>query len=470
MNYKQLKSITRELNKMESENFNNISDRDLYGMITCQRAIMFDKIVEEEEQERRNEMMTSEEIAELESTAFSRNVFTEVIDMDQDVYDSYEEISESVDNSINDDNIEVVIAEPIIADNENLNNQHKSSASEAMSLILVPVEDYASTDFRIFGDTSKFENIMDCSSKTVTECIIAYVQNKSTSQNLLKAYENQYRSLVKYIKLLEITYNITLMPPVIGALFMARFENFLLSKKLASSTVAGIIGKLKCVMRWAGVYGAKISADLSNYKVKSTDARPKVVLTEEEIQQIFWFKMENLPVRPQLRKTFKKVRDHFLLSCYLGQRYSDTIRVDERNFTGPLNEIYSTVQKKTGNRAKFNFAELYGKYPYIVKVLLREYNYKAPWSGNLANYNRYLKKLCEYIGLTETVKFEYKTKEGQMVSKEYPKYQLISSHVARRTFITLAVKRNINTQLIKRASGHVSDASFSKYVIWNDSE
>ena len=117
------------------------------------------------------------------------------------------------------------------------------------------------------------------------------------------------------------------------------------------------------------------------------------------------------------------------------------------------------------NKAMFDFSELYGKYPPIVKSILVKYGYKAPWNGHLSNYNHYLHQLMEIIGLDDEVKIEYKSKNGEMIPKIFKLYEVISSHCARRTFITNAIERNVNVQKVKRASGHVSDSSFSKYVI-----
>jgi len=52
-----------------------------------------------------------------------------------------------------------------------------------------------------------------------------------------------------------------------------------------------------------------------------------------------------------------------------------------------------------------------------------------------------------------------------VVTKTYKKYELISSHTARRSFVTNAIKRNVNVEFVKQASGHISDSSFRKYVI-----
>jgi site-specific recombinase XerD len=68
------------------------------------------------------------------------------------------------------------------------------------------------------------------------------------------------------------------------------------------------------------------------------------------------------------------------------------------------------------------------------------------------------------VGFNEDVKFEYKI-NGKVIKKTFKKWELISSHTARRSFITNAVKRDANLQYIKRASGHKSGSSFDKYVL-----
>ena len=83
----------------------------------------------------------------------------------------------------------------------------------------------------------------------------------------------------------------------------------------------------------------------------------------------------------------------------------------------------------------------------------------------MSNYNNYLHLLCKYIGFDEEIKFEYVDKRKKVVTKTYKKYELISSHTARRSFVTNAIKRNVNVEFVKQASGHISDSSFRKYVI-----
>ena len=452
----------------------NISNRDFSSKINNQCAMMYEKENKQNSRHHSVGMVTNTEGLDDKTDAFSGNVIN-VPSMDQEVYDVYEELSMNDELNISNENAKVVITEPADVDGEFLdvkNTKSDVSTFENNSKGLVQMQVVGSnlSDFRIYGDPSKFVDSIDCSNKTVIGCVFALIHSKAKSPERIKTLGEQYRSLLKYLGLIEKTNKITLMPSVIGESFLGNFENYLLNTGLAPSTVSGIIGKLKHVMKWARRYGAQISSSIDEYKTKGTDVKPKVALTMNDIYRIYLYDIDKLDTRPQHKRTLKKVRDHFLLSCFVGQRYSDSIRIDENNFKGLLKDVFLTVQQKTGNKARVEFTKMFGEYPPIVKNILGKYEYKAPWSGDLANYNRYLHELCKHIGFNEEVKFEYKANNGKIVSKSYKKYELISSHCGRRTFITNAVKRNVNIQLIKEASGHVSDSSFNKYVIWEDGE
>ncbi len=445
-------------NRIKPETLYNVSEKNSMCMETSQRpAILNQKYKKDEEIQWNDVKKAKEPRIKKEARLYVASIINEIYNTNKNVYDDFRDVK--------DDNLEVVVAEPVNIQNNESNNCSLVSITSSIEPVSVSIEDSVLKGFSIFGDANRFENIMDCSKKTVEQCIISYIQCKFTSLGKRKKAGERFRSLLIYLKMVEFGNGITLMPSVIGTMFMNKFEDFLLENKLSPNTVAGMIGLLKCVMRWAGTYGARISTDLDNYKVKLADVKPKIVLTEDELQRIYWFDIDSIPVRPQLKRTYMKVRDHFILSCYIGQRYSDTIRVDEKNFDGNFKEKFSIQQLKTDNKAMFDFSELYGKYPPIVKSILVKYGYKAPWNGHLSNYNHYLHQLMEIIGLDDEVKIEYKSKNGEMIPKIFKLYEVISSHCARRTFITNAIERNVNVQKVKRASGHVSDSSFSKYVI-----
>lgn len=318
-------------------------------------------------------------------------------------------------------------------------------------------------DFSIFSNPENFKKQLNLAGKTVKECIVAYAKSKVKHESA----HIKCRHLLTYILLIEETRmenKAELMPEVIGLDFLNCFELFLDRHHLSPNTVVGLVCSVKSIMTWAGRYGAKLCNDIEEWKYKNTDnIKPKVALSPEEISKIYYFNIDSLPVRPQKKKTLKRVRALFVLSCFLGQRYSDMIRLEKKNFP---EGSFSVYQKKTRHTSSMDFRRIYGRMPYYVKEILEKYNYQSPWTGDISNYNRYLRELMEYIGFDEPVSYEYSI-NGEMYTVTYKKSHLITSHVGRRTFITDAINRNINSQVIKQASGHLTDRSFGKYYVNN---
>ena len=99
--------------------------------------------------------------------------------------------------------------------------------------------------------------------------------------------------------------------------------------------------------------------------------------------------------------------------------------------------------------------------------ILGMYDYKAPYGVDNTAFNHYLHALLQYIGceFSEPVKIEYKT-NGKVTTKIKPKWQVITSHTARRTFITNNALRGFSDAEIRRASGHKTASAMDKYVCW----
>jgi integrase len=320
---------------------------------------------------------------------------------------------------------------------------------------------YNSVDFSKFKDPKKFVNSLDLTNADIKTCIVEYVKSKSHSMPNMHLY---YRMLMSYIIMIERENDLILMPIVVGNQFWEEFESFLINHNLAPNTIYSICGQLRSVIRWAARFKAEVAIDLDDRHFESKVSKPLFGLSEDEISRMYWFNLKSLNLRPQKIDTLRRVRDHFVLSCYLGQRFSDVIRVQSSNFCTKGGDVFKIIQQKTGNIAVLDFNRIYTEFPKHVYDILKKYKFESPWKGDLNNYNRYLHELARYVGLDDPVKAEYKVR-GQIIKQEYKKWEVISSHTARRTFITNAVKRGINTQYIKQASGHKSDSSFSRYVL-----
>jgi integrase len=313
---------------------------------------------------------------------------------------------------------------------------------------------------------------IDLSNCTVIECIDKMCEIKERSHPNIR---QNYRMLVNKLRDIEKQFGTTIMPAMVSSIYWNHFIPFLADQGLKYSTISQLKTNLVTVLNWSSKYGVKLNpsyneVDIPNY------IPSKISLTMDEISHIYHFKIgkeETYNFRQKkvqkLRRnkieTLERVRDMFVLGCNLGQRYSDLVRISPENFK---NGTFSIVQQKTGNRCfvPINALSIDSR---ITFAILEKYGYHAPYTGQIANYNTYLHQLLHHIGedFLEEIHIDNKI-NGVIIRETKQRYQLISSHSARRSFATINTLRNIPRSKILRATGHSSEKAFVRYICYDE--
>lgn len=184
----------------------------------------------------------------------------------------------------------------------------------------------------------------------------------------------------------------------------------------------------------------EVVKDSSN---KELARNKKIALTEGQVQQLYSFQ----PTGDEKRvRKFTEIRDLFVLQCLLGQRISDM----HKFFTEDCgwdeeNETVSIIQQKTGSRAIIPLTplskELITKYKGTSILYYR--------SNNVAQLNKDLKMLVKDAGLDDPI-----TYEENGIKKTKPLYELIHTHTARHSFVTIMCRKGIPKDAIIIATGH----------------
>ena len=207
----------------------------------------------------------------------------------------------------------------------------------------------------------------------------------------------------------------------------------------------------------------------SKKKIQETDKAKEIYLTKAELQALYEMPLEGLK---------DKVRDVFLVGCYTCQRFSDYARLEQENFTKTAKgtKVVRIVQEKTGNDVVI---------PILNDNLLHiaeKYGYDIPKVNDVI-LNRYIKQILKELSSTVpslarkertllTMKEREKEKQG-LVSFERdnkenvikPRYELVSSHTARRSGITnLYLSGNFDTYQMMSISGHRDEKTFYEYI------
>ena len=78
-------------------------------------------------------------------------------------------------------------------------------------------------------------------------------------------------------------------------------------------------------------------------------------------------------------------------------------------------------------------------------------------------FNKYIKECCKFVGIdTPTTITRYIG--TRRIDKTVPKHELITSHTARKTFVTNSLILGMKEMVVRNITGHKKEESFRKYV------
>ena len=175
---------------------------------------------------------------------------------------------------------------------------------------------------------------------------------------------------------------------------------------------------------------------------KELASNKKVTLTEEQLKQLY-----DHPITGTERQIKKntEIRDLFVLQCLVGQRVGDMQKFfNGDNEKDEEEDTISIIQQKTKARAIIPLTPLAKEI--ISKYQNTELKYYKPSNSNL---NAELRIIAEEAGLNIPITFE--DKDGKQVK---PLFELVHTHTARHTFITIMCRRDIPKETIIIATGH----------------
>lgn len=255
--------------------------------------------------------------------------------------------------------------------------------------------------------------------------------------------------------------------------FKIDFENYCLKNNYALNTISKDLRTIKTVCNHAKHNGIATSHQLDKIKTPQHKTE-KIYLTFEELTKI-----ENIDKR-RLNENYDNAKDWLIISCYTGQRISDFMRFDksmiryEKNKQGDLKPFIEFTQVKT------NKVMTVALHPKVIEILEKRNNdFPKPISD--PKYNLFIKQVCRIAGLTDEIKgskltdlnqedkAEKKTKnkdEVKQYRKEigmFKKWELITSHIGRRSFATNFYGTIPTTYLIN-VTGHSTEAMFLNYL------
>lgn len=298
---------------------------------------------------------------------------------------------------------------------------------------------------------------LDLSNRNLLDVIEACAKVKNNFHPKFKA---NISSLIYNLRIVENEYGIPLKPSQVSDIFYGYFISFCEKRGLKISTIKTMCSQLRAILSWAAKYNANVSPTYTDFNIRQPQSH-EIALTADEVSRITYFDIDLFYAdrRKDFKDTMHRVRDMFVLSCNLFQRHSDCVRITPSCFN---RNIFTITQQKTGAVATVDI-DRYSIDPKTTYRILERYNYTAPYTASIGNYNWYLHHLMKDIGFTEEIKKEEYIR-GNMVVKNIPKWKAITSHTARRTAVTIGVLRGHNIHALRKCTGHYNLSVFGKYI------
>lgn len=270
------------------------------------------------------------------------------------------------------------------------------------------------------------------------------ITNKNTKKKLITSKNKieKYEKTIKRKLYLEELDNVEIN----------KFKKYLKDSNYSHNTILGDITNIKTICRHAKT-SLKINEEILNLNLKK-EKIDVVYLSFDEIEKII--ELKNLP------DYLDNARDWLVLSCYTGQRVSDFMNFNKTMIRIEIEEgktlkMIEFTQKKTGQNISLPIHK-------IVHSILEKRNGEFPRPLSDVKYNLYIKKVVEEAGIINLIQgSKIDSKLNRKVKDIYPKFELITSHIGRRSFAT-NFYGIIPTPLIMAATGHQSEKVFLNYI------
>jgi site-specific recombinase XerD len=281
--------------------------------------------------------------------------------------------------------------------------------------------------------------------------------NEKTGKVIAKVTLNGYRSSVK--KLREFTEKNRTYRNLdfehITLEFYADFIDWLTAQGYAKNSIGKHIKTLKLFLSEATERGLNKNMAFKGKRfVKLREDTDAPYLTEDELFRLFHLDLTN-------NTRLERVRDLMIVGCWTGLRFQDFTQIAPQDFGEDADGKYIEIEtRKTGETVVIPVHPM-------VEAIRKRYAGKTlnglPAAISNQKMNNYLKEIGKLASIDEPVSIS-RTEGGKRITRTNPKYELLSTHAARRSFATNQYLAGVPAYDIMRITGHRTEKVFFNYI------
>jgi len=280
-------------------------------------------------------------------------------------------------------------------------------------------------------------------SQTMYAWIESWISKSENSYHTIRPYHSTLKSLREFAP--NLSWN------ELNTNLLYDFVKYLTEKGFAKNTIAARIKNVKVFCNAAFERNIHANTAYQSFK-KQTEETFNVYLNEVELTSIYNLDLTDNPY-------LDKVRDIFLVGCWTGCRFSDLDKVKRDNIDGNYIRL---EQQKTKKRVVI---PLYS----VVKAIIEKYDGDLPKMISNQKFNDYIKDVCKKAEFSGKVS-KSMTKGGKRTTEVKEKWEMVTSHTARRSFATNLYKLGFPAIGIMAITGHSTEKAFLSYIKVNEEE
>jgi integrase len=233
--------------------------------------------------------------------------------------------------------------------------------------------------------------------------------------------------------------------------FYDNFMQYFIEKNYATNTIGKHIKNIKVIMNKSFEDGLHSNRSFQNKKFKIvTESSDSIYLTEEELDRIFELDLTN-------NKRLEKVRDLFIVGARTALRFSDLINIREHNF---INKDGTTIISLKTMKTNTNIAV---PIHHQVDSIMIKYKKELPRNISNQKMNDYIKEIAQLAGINGNVS-KIITLGGVRTEKIYKKWELVTTHTARRSAATNMALAGFLSMEIMPMTGHLTEKAYRIYL------
>jgi len=323
-------------------------------------------------------------------------------------------------------------------------NRYTNKFEETEALFSKTNEDFTSKALKEtfdveFKRVSKGKNLFFEAYDDFTE---EKIKRKEWKPSTIKRYKNIKNHLVEFEK--KKKYKLTFSK--INNKFYTEFIDYCYTTlDHNTNTFSRNIGLFKTFMFWALKEKYTYNESFKDFVKPERVITKEVALTIDQVKTIFEFVPKS--------RALERVKDIFVFQCLTGLRYGELKLINERTVLG--NRLIIQEEKDVTKEPRE--VPLFD----ISNYILKKYNYNLPLLSN-QKQNEFIKDVFEEAEFTFDVEYSRtKNKIQETIVKPFNKR--ISTHTARRSFVTIMKKKGIADKTIMNMTGHKDLKTFNTY-------